>query len=159
MGKTFSRKHSFMVTVLNVVCLSDLSSSLPFFLFKKIFAVILLQLSAFSPHPSTPPHWVYGVNFYGRRPVRFSGTVSLISSARRSWAVIYVGSWYVFGFWLLLGVSLVGLSLQKVNWESLHLPRLLFCCAGVDGLCWSWLFCVYMVLRTLSRSCSIVCSG
>ena len=65
--------------------------------------------------------WIYGVNFCGRVPVRFSGTVSLISWAYWSWAVVYVGSMYVFGFWLLLGLSLVDSSHQLVNWgHSFH---------------------------------------
>ena len=77
--------------------------------------------------------WVYGVNFCGRRPVRFSGAVSLISWACWSWAVIYGGSLYVFGFWLLLGLSLVGPSLQLANWGSLHPPHLVFCHVGGAG--------------------------
>ena len=102
--------------------------------------------------------WVYGVNFHGRRPVRFSGAVSLISWARWSWSVAYVVSVYIFGFWLLLGLSLVGPSLQLVNWGSLHPPPPLFCCAGVGRLCWSWFFRVYKVLSILSCSCLVVCS-
>ena len=99
------------------------------------------------------------MNFYGRMPVGFSGAVSLISWARWSWAVVYVGSLYVFWFWLLLGLPLVGPSLQLVNWGSLHPPHLVFCCAGVDRLCWSWFFCVYKVLRLLSCFCLVVGSG
>ena len=72
--------------------------------------------------------------------------------------LLFVGSLYVFGFWLLLGFSLMGLSLELVNWGSLHLPCLVFCCADVGRLCWSWFFCVYKVLRLLSRSCPVVCS-
>ena len=88
--------------------------------------------------------------------VQFS--ISLISWAVWSWAFVYVGSLYVFAFWLLLGLSLMGLSLELVNWGSLHPPRLVFSCADVDRLCWSWFFSVYKVLRLLSRSCSVVCS-
>ena len=40
--------------------------------------------------------------------MRFSGTVSLISGSYLSWAVVYVGSVYVFGFWFFWGLSLVG---------------------------------------------------
>ena len=100
--------------------------------------------------------WVYGVNFSDRIPVRFSGAVSLISWACWFWAIIYVGSLYFFGFWLLLGLSLVGPSLQLVNWGSLCPPCLVLCCAGMDRLCWSWFFGLYEVLRLLSHSCSVV---
>ena len=82
-------------------------------------------------HWSVLSRWVYGMNFYGRMPVGFSGAVSLISWALWFWAVIYVGSLYVFGFWLLLGLYLVGPSLELVNWGSLHQPCLVFCC----GIC------------------------
>ena len=68
---------------------------------------------------------VYGVNFHCRRPMKFSGTVSLISWARWSWAVVYVHSLYFFGFWLVLGFSLVGPSLQLVNWGPVH-PHVLY---------------------------------
>ena len=102
--------------------------------------------------------WVYGVNFCGRIPVRFSGTVSLISRSYWSWAVVYVGSVYVFGFWFLLGLSLVGLSHQLVTWGSVCPPPLVFCCAGVGRLCWSWFLHVYKVLRLFSCSCSVVFS-
>ena len=104
--------------------------------------------------------WVnfYGVNFCGRIPVRFSGIVSLISRSYWSWAVVYVGSVYVFGFRFLLGLSLVGLSHQLVIWGSVYLPPLVFCCAGVGRLCWSWFFHVYKVLRLFSSSCSVVYS-
>ena len=63
-----------------------------------------------------------------------------------------------FGFWFLLGLSLVGLSLQVVIWGSVCPPPLVFCCAGVDRLCWNWFFRVYKVLRLFSCSCSVVCS-
>ena len=102
---------------------------------------------------------VYGVNLYARITVRFSAVVSLISWAYWSWAIIYVDSLYVFGFSLLLGFSLVGPSLQLVNWWSLHPPCLVFCCAGVDRLFWIWFFRVYNVLSLLSRSYSIFCCG
>ena len=75
--------------------------------------------------------WIYGVYFCGRILVRFIGAVSSISWAYLSWAVVSVGSVYVFGFWLLLGISLEGPSHQLVNWGSLCPPRLVFCCAGV----------------------------
>ena len=101
---------------------------------------------------------IYGKNFYYRMPMEFSGAVSLISWARWSWAVVYVGSPCVFGFWLLLDLSLMGLSLELVNWGSLHLSCLVFYCADVDRLRWRWFFCVYKVLRFLSHSCSVVCS-
>ena len=80
-----------------------------------LVSLCFLNWSVLSP-------WVYGVNFYGRMPVGFSGAVSLISWTHWPWAVVYIGSLYVFGFWLLLGVSLVGPSLQLVNWGSLHPP-------------------------------------
>ena len=98
------------------------------------------------------------MNFYGRMPVGFSGAISLIFWAPWSWAVIYVGSLYVFGFWLWLGLSVVGHSLKLANWGSLPLPLLAFCCAGMGRLCWSWFFRVYKVLRLFSCSCSVVCS-
>ena len=102
--------------------------------------------------------WIYGVNFCGRIPVRFSGTISLISQPYWSWAVNYVGSLYVLGFWLLLGLSLMSLSHQLVIWGSVCPPPLVFCCAGVGRLCWSWFFCVYKMLRLFSCSCSVICS-
>ena len=54
--------------------------------------------------------------FYGRMPVTFTDVVSLIFWVCWSWAVIYVGSLYVFVFWLLLGLSFVGPSFHLVNW-------------------------------------------
>ena len=71
-----------------------------------------------------------GVNFYDRRPVGFSGVVSLIYWTWCSWDAlyaIYVGSLVVIGFWLLLGHCLVGPSLQLVDWGS---PGLVCYCAG-----------------------------
>ena len=65
--------------------------------------------------------------FYGRRPVRFKGAVSLITWTSCSWDALYavcVGSLDVTGFWLLLSCSLVGSSLQLVDWGSLHPPHL-----------------------------------
>ena len=99
--------------------------------------------------------WVYGVNFCGRIPVRFRGTASLISQSYWSWAVVYAGSVYVFGFWFLLGLSLVGPSHQLVIWGSVCPLPLVFCCAGVGRLCWNCFFCVYKVLRLFSCSCSV----
>ena len=93
--------------------------------------------------------WVCGVNFYGRRPVRFNGAFSLISWTCCSWAVIYVGSLDVFGFSLLLGLSLVGPWFQLVYWGWLHPPCLVCYC----------FFCLSKVRRLLSCSCSVVCSG
>ena len=72
--------------------------------------------------------------------------------------MVYVGSAYAFGFWLLLGLSFVGPSHQLVIWGSVCPPPLVFCCAGVGRLCWSWFFRVYKVLRLFSCSCSVVCS-
>ena len=72
------------------------------------------------------------LNFYGRRPVRFSGAVSLISWMWCSWEayVVYIGFLDVIGVWLLLGLSLVGPSLKLVDCGSLH-PRCLVCyCVG-----------------------------
>ena len=82
----------------------------------------------------------------------------LISWSYWSWAVVSVGSVYVFGFWFLLGLSLMGLSHQLVIWGSVCPPPLVFCCAGVGRLRWSWFFHVYKVLRLFSCSCSVVCS-
>ena len=79
--------------------------------------------------------WVCGVNFYCRRPMRFSGSVSFITWTWCSWVALYafyVGSLDVIGFWLLLGHSLVGPSLQLVDWGSLYPPRLVCCCAGAS---------------------------
>ena len=103
--------------------------------------------------------WVCGVKFYDRRPVRCSGEVSLIPWTWCSWALVYVSSLDVFGFWLLLGVSLGGPSLQLVTWGSLSPPHLVCCCAGAERLCQRWFFSLYTVLRLLSRYCSVVCSG
>ena len=126
------------------------ASSFPFiwglFLCLPIFCeTLLLSLCFLNWSVLTP--WICGVNFYGRRPMRFSGAVSLISWICCSSVVIYVGSLYVFVFWLLLGLSLVGPPLQLVNWRSLCPPPLVFCCAGVDSLYWSWFFCLYDDLR------------
>ena len=101
---------------------------------------------------------VYGVKFCGRIPVRFNGTVSLSSWSYWSWAVVYVCSVYVFGFWLLLHLSLLVPSHQLVIWVSVCPPPLVFCCAGVGRLCWGWFFHVYKVVRLFSYSCSVVCS-
>ena len=146
---------SFSVSILSEV------SSFPFFwglfLCLPIVCEILpVSLCFLSCSVLTP--WVFGVNFRGKIPVRFSGTVSLISQSYWSWAVVSVGSVYVFGFWFLLGLSLVGLSHQLVIWGSVCPPPLVFCCAGVGRLCWSWFFHVYKVLRIFSCSCSVVCS-
>ena len=102
--------------------------------------------------------WIYGVHFFGRIAVRFSGTVFLISKAYWPWGVVYVGSVFIFGFWLLLGLSLVGPSHQLVTWGSVCPLPLVFCCAGVGRLCWSWFFHVYKVLRLFSCFCSVVFS-
>ena len=79
--------------------------------------------------------WVFGVNFCDRIPVRFSGTVSLISQSFWSCAVVYVGSVYVFGCWFLLGLSLVGLPHQLVIWGSVcpHLFSVVQVWAGCIG--------------------------
>ena len=108
------------------LCLPTVCETLP-------VSLCFLSCSVLSP-------WTYGVNFCGRIPVRFSGTVSLIPRAYWSWAVVSVGSVYVFGFWLLLGLSLVGPSHQLVNWGSVCPLPLIFCCARVGRLCWSWFF-------------------
>ena len=143
------------------VCFLSEAASFPFiwglFLCLPIvWETLLVSLCFLSWSVLTP--WVFGVNVCDRIRVRFSGVVSLFSWAHWSWALIYVGSLYVFGFWLMLGLCLVGLPLQLVNWGSLHPPHLVFCCAGVARLCWCWFFCVYEVLRLLSGSCSVVCS-
>ena len=52
--------------------------------------------------------------------MRFSGAVSLISRTCCSWDVVFVGSLNVFGFLLLLGLSLVVSSLQLVNRGLFH---------------------------------------
>ena len=72
---------------------------------------------------SDPPG--FGVNLCDRIPVRFSGTVSLISGSYLSWAVVYVGSVYVFGFWFFLGISLVCFPTSYSS-ESQSVPHLLF---------------------------------
>ena len=147
---------SFSVSILSE------ASSFPFiwglFLCLPIICETLLVSLCFLNWYSVLTRWVSGVNFYGRTPVRFSSAVSLISWACWSWAVIYVGSLYVLGFQFLLSLSLVGLSYQVVIWGSVCPPRLVFCCAGVGRLCWSWFFHVCKVLRILSCSCSVVCS-
>ena len=74
--------------------------------------------------------WVCDVNFYGRRPVRFSSAVSWISWSCCSWDAVYVDSLDEIGFWLVLGHSLVDLPFQLVGWGSLRPPRLVCCCAG-----------------------------
>ena len=116
----------------------------------------VLPTSWLSEGHSVP--WVYGVHFCGRIPVRFSGTVPLIFQAYWSWAVDYVGSVYVLGFWLLLELSFMGLSHQLVIWGSVCPLPLVFCCAGVGRLCWNSFFCMYKVLRLFSCSFSVVCS-
>ena len=146
---------SFSVSILSE------ASSFPFiwglFLCVPIVCETLLVSLCFLNWSILTP-WVYGRNLYGRIPVGFSGAVSLISWAHWSFAVVYFGSLYVFGLWLLLGLSLMGPSLELVNWVSLHPPYLVLCCTDVDSLCWSWFFCVYKVLRLLFHSCSVVCS-
>ena len=146
---------SFSVSILSE------ASSFPFiwglFLCLPIVCKTLLVSLCFLNWSVLTP-WVSGMNFYGRIPVSFSGAVSLISWAHWSWAVVYVGSLYVFGFWFLLGVSLVGPSHQLVIWGSVCPLHLVFCCAGVGRLCWIWFFCVYKFLRIVSCSCSVVCS-
>ena len=117
---------------------------------------LLVNLCFLNWYVLTP--WVCGVNFSGRRPVRLSGAVSLISWTCCSWYAVYIGSLYVFGFWLLLGLSLVGPSLQLVNCGSLHPPHLVCCCAGADRLCQSWFFCLSEVLRLVYCYCSVVSS-
>ena len=127
-----------------VLCLSIVYETLP------------VSLSFLSSSVLTP--LVFGVNFCGRIPVRFSGTVSLISRSYWSWTVVYVASVYVFGFWFLLGLCLVGLSHQLVMWGSAFPPPLVYSCGGVGRLCCSWFFHVYKILRLFSCSCPVVCS-
>ena len=146
---------SFSVSILSQ------ASSFPFiwglFLCLPVVCETLLVSLCFLNRSVLTPR-VSGVKFYGRRSARFSGAVSLISWARWSWAVVYVGALYVFGFWLLLGLSLVGPCHQLVNWGSLSPPALVICCASGGRLCWSWFFRMYKVLRIFSCSCPVICS-
>ena len=78
--------------------------------------------------------WLCDVNFYDGRSVRFSGSVSLIIWTGWFWDALdafYADSLDVIGFWLLLGISLVGPSLQLFDWGSILPPHLVCCCAGV----------------------------
>ena len=109
-------------------------SSFPFhrmsFLCLIICETLLVCLCFLNWSVLTP--WVCGVNFYGRRPVRFSGAISLISWAWRSWDAlyaIYVGSLDIIVFWLLLGHSVLDTSLWLVDWRPLCPPCLVCCCA------------------------------
>ena len=128
---------SFHMTIdLNSICDSWLASisvsilseasSFPFiwglFLCLPIVCETLLVSLCFLNWSVLTP-WVCGVNFSGRRPVRLSGAVSLISWSYWPWALVSVGSVYVFGFWFLLGLSLVGLCHQLVIWGAV--PHLL----------------------------------
>ena len=67
--------------------------------------------------------------------------------------MVYVGFVCVCGFWFLLGLSLVGLSHQLVIWGSVCPPPLVFCCAGVGRLCWSWFFHGFEAFLLLLFSC------
>ena len=74
-----------------------------------------------------------GVNFCGRRPVRLSGAVSLISWTWCSFDAvyaIYVGSLGVLGFWLFWVCSSLDPSLQLADWGSLLPLHQVCCCAG-----------------------------
>ena len=123
-----SEASSFHIIWGLILCLLTVCETL-------LVSLLFLNWSVLTP-------WVYGVNFYGQRPVRFSSAVSLISWSCCSWAVVYVGYLYVFGFWLLLGLFLVCPSLHLFSRGSLHSPHLVFCCACVDRLCWCCFFCL-----------------
>ena len=76
--------------------------------------------------------WLCGVNFYGGRPVRYGGAVSLITWTWCSCDALYafyVCSLDVIGFWLLLGLSFVLPSLLLVGWGPLNPPCPVCCCA------------------------------
>ena len=138
------------------------ASSFPFiwglFLCVPIVWFLLVSLCFLSWSVLTP--WIYGVNFCGIIPVRFSGSlldlltllillILLILGCGLCWLCVCL--W----FWLLLGLSLVGPSHQLVVWGSVCPPPLVFCCASVARLCWSWFFHVYKVFAC---SCSVICS-
>ena len=112
------------------------------------FHVILCFL-----HWSVLTLWIYGVNFCCRTPVRFSGTVSLISRAHWSWAVVYVGSVDVFGF-CSFGVFLWWVFPTSWVSEGQSVPHLLFyvvqvwaCYVGGGSSVFTrfWGFCVALV--------------
>ena len=106
--------------------------------------------------------WLCGMNFYGGRHVKYSGAVSLITWTWCSWDALYAfyaGSLDVFGFLLLLGLSLLGPSLQLFDWGSLWPPHLVCSCEGADRLCQSWFFRLTKVILPLSRYFPLICLG
>ena len=114
----------YLIVDLDSISFSTLSEVFPFSFYWVSFLclpivceTLLVSLCFFNWSLLTP--WVCGVNFYGRRHVSFSGAVSLISWTCCSWGDIYVGSLDVTAFWLSLGHSLFGPSLQLVDWGSL----------------------------------------
>ena len=115
-------------------------------LWESSFLPLLLKLLCSVP-------CIYGVNFCGKIPVSFSVTVYLISWSYWSWAVVHVGSVYVFGFWffwVFLG------WVFPTSWlsEGQSVPHLLFsvvqvwagCVGAGSSICTSfWGFSVGLV--------------
>ena len=102
------------------LCLPIVCETLP-------VSLCFLSCSVLSP-------WVFGVKFCDKIPVRFSGTVSLVSRSYWSWAVVYVGSVYVFGFsscWVFLW------WVFPTSWlsEGQSVPHLLFSVVQVWAGC------------------------
>ena len=122
-----------------------------------ICETILICFCFFNLWILTP--WVYFMNFYGRRPVRFSGAVSLISWTCCSWDAlyaIYVACLDVIGFWLLLCHSLLSPSFQLVDWALLCPLCFVCCCVGAVRFCWNWFFWLFEVISPFSGYCSVL---
>ena len=104
--------------------------------------------------------WINGVNVCGRIPVKFSCTVSLISGAYCSWAVVYVGSVCVFGFWFLLGVSFLQVVCLMVTFSptscflfcrcrQVVLELVLPCVQGFEAFLLLLFICLLWVISSL----------
>ena len=73
------------------------------------------------------------VTFYGRSLVRLSGLLSLNSwtvNSKDALYAVYVGSFVLIGFWLLLTHFLVGSPLWLADLESQPPSYLVCCCTG-----------------------------